>query len=81
MTSKDVELREEPLAGAGAEHPVPTAGLCGRVDQLMRAGEVVETGPTGALFAHPEHPYTQMLLAAEPEGTKAPVPAGAGAGR
>jgi oligopeptide transport system ATP-binding protein len=44
---------------------------------VMRAGEVVETGPTGALFAHPEHSYTRMLLAAEPEGTKAPVPAGA----
>ena len=36
----------------------------------MRQGEVVETGPTAPLFARPEHPYTRMLLAAEPEGTQ-----------
>ena len=41
---------------------------------VMRRGEVVETGETAALFAHPEHPYTQMLLAAEPEGTKTAPP-------
>jgi oligopeptide transport system ATP-binding protein len=42
----------------------------------MQRGEVVETGPTGRVFAAPEHPYTQMLLSAEPEGTKAPPPPG-----
>ncbi|WP_145107574.1 ABC transporter ATP-binding protein [Cereibacter sediminicola] len=41
---------------------------------VMRAGEVVETGETGALFAAPAHPYTRMLLDAEPEGTKPPPP-------
>ena len=44
---------------------------------VMRAGEVVETGPTERLFAAPEHPYTKMLLDAEPEGRKAPPPADA----
>ncbi|QCP84168.1 ABC transporter ATP-binding protein [Cereibacter sphaeroides] len=39
---------------------------------VMQAGEVVETGETGALFEAPSHPYTRMLLDAEPEGTKAP---------
>jgi oligopeptide transport system ATP-binding protein len=42
---------------------------------VMRNGEVVESGEAKALFAAPQHPYTQMLLAAEPEGRKAlPAP-------
>jgi oligopeptide transport system ATP-binding protein len=41
---------------------------------VMRAGEVVEEGPVARIFARPEHDYTKMLLAAEPKGTKPPVP-------
>ena len=41
---------------------------------VMRAGEVVEHGPVARIFAKPKHDYTKMLLAAEPEGTKPPVP-------
>ncbi|MHB2267122.1 ABC transporter ATP-binding protein [Aliihoeflea sp. PC F10.4] len=44
---------------------------------VMRSGEVVETGETTKLFDAPQHPYTQMLLAAEPTGRKAAVPADA----
>src|ERR1700730_7946556 len=33
---------------------------------VMYRGEIVEQKATGDLFAHPEHPYTQELLAAMP---------------
>jgi len=41
---------------------------------VMHGGEVVESGPVAQIFAHPEQDYTKMLLAAEPKGTKPPVP-------
>jgi peptide/nickel transport system ATP-binding protein len=39
--------------------------LCDRV-LVMYRGEVVESGPTDAIFAAPSHPYTRTLLAAVP---------------
>lgn len=38
---------------------------------LMYAGQVVESAPAAAFFAHPRHPYAQALLGALPEaGTR-----------
>ena len=41
---------------------------------VMNKGLVEEEGPTARIFAAPTTDYTRMLLAAEPEGTKAPPP-------
>jgi peptide/nickel transport system permease protein len=36
---------------------------------VLYAGEIVEQGPVGAVFAAPHHPYTAALLASVPEET------------
>jgi ABC-type microcin C transport system duplicated ATPase subunit YejF/ABC-type microcin C transport system permease subunit YejE len=41
---------------------------------VMRHGKIVEQGATPDVLARPRHPYTQILLAAEPRGTPPPLP-------
>jgi len=36
---------------------------------VMQQGKIVEAGETRDIFEHPKHPYTRMLLSAEPKGT------------
>jgi microcin C transport system ATP-binding protein len=44
---------------------------------VMKDGAVVETGRVADVFAQPAHPYTRMLLDAEPRGRPAPLAADA----
>ena len=44
--------------------------LCDRV-AVMSEGEIVEIGPVEQIWEHPQHPYTQRLLAAVPTIAKA----------
>ena len=41
------------------------AQVCDRI-LVMRQGQVVEAGPTAAVYANPTHEYTRALLAAAP---------------
>ncbi|HET9214257.1 MAG TPA: ABC transporter ATP-binding protein [Gaiellaceae bacterium] len=48
-------------------HDLPiVAQVCERA-AVMYAGEIVESGPTDALFHSPRHPYTRLLFAATPD--------------
>jgi peptide/nickel transport system ATP-binding protein len=42
------------------------AGICDRI-AILHEGQIVETGITDQVLIHPQHPYTQRLMAAMPK--------------
>ncbi|HWL78652.1 ABC transporter ATP-binding protein [Microbacterium sp.] len=47
-------------------HDLPVVQKVADYVYVMRNGKVVEEGEKDAVFEHPEHPYTRMLLASAP---------------
>ena len=48
-------------------HSLPVVAQLATRIAVMRAGNFVETGPADQVLRHPQHQYTQELLAAVPE--------------
>ena len=62
-----MELKEEfDLTYLFITHDLATAKyICDRI-AIMYLGKIVELGPLGEVYSHPQHPYTEALLSAVP---------------
>jgi peptide/nickel transport system ATP-binding protein len=58
--------RKHGLAMLFISHDLAVVGEVASRVAVMRAGQVVETGPCERILSAPEHPYTRSLLAAVP---------------
>ena len=58
--------RQHGLAMLFISHDLAVVGQVASRMAVMRAGQVVESGPSGRLLTAPQHPYTRSLLAAVP---------------
>jgi ABC-type glutathione transport system ATPase component len=67
---------EQGLAMLFISHDLATVRQVSRRVIVLRQGEVVEEGATEAVLRAPQHPYTQLLMAAHLEPTPPPMPRG-----
>ena len=76
------DLRErERLAIVYVTHDIASARYLADTIAVMYAGQIIEHGPAAVVTERPQHPYTQLLLAAAPDPDRtSPAPlAGRGA--
>ena len=59
--------RETGMSILYISHDLPSvAEICHRI-AILHEGQIVECGPTEAIFAAPQHPYTQRLMSSLPQ--------------
>ncbi|MCL1857004.1 MAG: ABC transporter ATP-binding protein, partial [Kiritimatiellaeota bacterium] len=56
--------KEHALSMLFISHDIAVVGLLARRIAVMKDGALVELGETERVLRHPQHPYTQRLLAA-----------------
>ncbi len=63
-----LRLKEEDgLAFLFITHDIASARYFAEETLVMYAGQMVEGGPTEEVIQHPQHPYSQLLIAAAPD--------------
>ncbi len=61
------DLKERGLAIVFITHDLSLGNYISDNTVILRAGRIVESGPTRDVFGSPQHDYTRMLLAAVPQ--------------
>jgi ABC-type oligopeptide transport system ATPase subunit len=61
------ELKARGLGVLFITHDLSLGHYISDTTMILRKGVLVERGPTGSVFANPQHPYTKMLLDSVPQ--------------
>jgi peptide/nickel transport system ATP-binding protein len=68
------DLKELDIAFLYVTHDLASARYVADDILVMYAGQIVEQGPVDDVLANPLHPYTRLLIASVPDGTRALEP-------
>jgi len=64
------DLKELEIAFLYVTHDLASARYVADDILVMYAGQIVEQGPVDDVLANPLHPYTRLLIASVPDGTR-----------